>query len=526
MHDGGWWSFIRYDEKQDRPEVSWALIKRAAVYGRPYAAGILVMLGAILVISFLSLIPPLLIRSLIDTAIPQSNVPLLVALSLAMVAIPLITGLLGVVQRYFNASIGEGVIYDLRVSLFSHLQRMSLRFFTNTKTGELMSRLNNDVGGAQRAVTGTIVDLVTNVVTLTMTLAIMIRLEWRLTILAVLVLPLFLIPARLLGRRVRAVVREQMTLNSEMNAMMNETLNVSGALLVKLFGRIGDEVQRFSQRAWRVRNAGIKQAFLMRWFFLIVSLVSAVGTALVFFVGGLLVMSNAGFSVGTIVAFTAYLGMLYGPLSSLSNARLDFATSMVSFERVFEVLDLPIEVQEQPDAVRLTTVQGEVCFDDVCFSYQPGETAPGALAVGLAEVSRFGWGASKEPPPLSQEGGKVARSNVARSQVGTLNVAPGNVERDNVQRANVDVRWALRDVSFEVKPGQLAALVGPSGAGKTTITYLLPRLYDPDRGAHHHRRSRSARPDVGLPGSTHRHGDARNLPVQRHDPRQPALRQD
>ena len=477
MHDGGWWTFIRYDEKQDRPEVSWTLIKRAAAYGRPYAAGILVMLGAILVISFLSLIPPLLIRSLIDTAIPQSNVPLLVALSLAMVAIPLITGLLGVVQRYFNASIGEGVIYDLRVSLFSHLQRMSLRFFTNTKTGELMSRLNNDVGGAQRAVTGTIVDLVTNVVTLTMTLAIMIRLEWRLTLLAVLVLPLFLIPARLLGRRVRAVVREQMTLNSEMNAMMNETLNVSGALLVKLFGRMGDEVQRFSQRAWRVRHAGIRQAFLMRWFFLIVSLVSAVGTALVFFVGGLLVMSNAGFSVGTIVAFTAYLGMLYGPLSSLSNARLDFATSMVSFERVFEVLDLPVEVQERPDAVRLTTVQGEVCFDDVCFSYQPGETAPGALAVGLAEVSRFGWGGSREPPPLSQEGGKVARSQVAR-----LNVEVGNVERDNVQRENVDVRWALRDVSFEVKPGQLAALVGPSGAGKTTITYLLPRLYDPTEG--------------------------------------------
>ena len=410
-----------------------------------------------------------------------------------MVAIPLITGLLGVVQRYFNASIGEGVIYDLRVSLFSHLQRMSLRFFTNTKTGELMSRLNNDVGGAQRVVTGTIVDLVTNVVTLTMTLAIMIRLEWRLTILAVLVLPLFLIPARLLGRRVRAVVREQMTLNSEMNAMMNETLNVSGALLVKLFGRIGDEVQRFSQRAWRVRHAGIRQAFLMRWFFLMVSLVSAVGAALVFFVGGLLVMNNAGFTVGTIVAFTAYLGMLYGPLSSLSNARLDFATSMVSFERVFEVLDLPIEVQEQPDAVRLTTVQGEVCFDDVCFSYQPGETAPGALAVGLAEVSRFGWGASKEPPPLSQEGGKrvqgtgrkvesekVEGGKAEGSRSETFQSSEGPLQPATFQPAPRS--WALRDVSFEVKPGQLAALVGPSGAGKTTITYLLPRLYDPTEG--------------------------------------------
>ncbi len=482
MHDGGWWSFIRYDEKQDRPEVSWALIRRAAAYGRPYAAGILVALAAILIISMLNLIPPLLIRSLIDVAIPQSNLPLLIALSLGMIAVPLATGLLGVLQRYFNASIGEGVIYDLRVALFTHLQRMSLRFFTNTKTGELMSRLNNDVGGAQRAVTGTIVDLVTNVVTLTMTLAIMIRLEWRLTLLAIAVLPLFLIPARLLGRRVRAVVREQMTLNSEMNAMMNETLNVSGALLVKLFGRIDDESDRFSQRAWRVRHTGIKQAFLMRWFFLTVSLVSAVGTALVFFVGGLLVMNNAGFTVGAIVAFTAYLGMLYGPLSALSNARLDFATSMVSFERVFEVLDLPVEIQERRHAQRLAAVQGEVRFDRVSFSYQPGETAHGALAVGLAEVSRFGWGGTREPPPLSQEGGKVARPGAAPVHVGGPTAAPEPMARDAGPRDQDEIRWALREVSFTVKPGQLAALVGPSGAGKTTITYLLPRLYDPTEG--------------------------------------------
>lgn len=473
MHDGGWWSFIRYDEKQDRPEVSWALIRRAAAYGRPYAAGIAVMLGVILVISGLNLIPPLLTRSLIDTAIPQGDRRLLALLALGIVAIPLTTGLLGVVQRYFNATIGEGVIFDLRVALFAHLQRMSLRFFTNTKTGELMSRLNNDVGGAQRAVTGTIVDLITNLVTLAMTLAIMLRLEWRLTILAVMVLPLFLIPARLLGRRVRAVVREQMTLNSEMNAMMNETLNVSGALLVKLFGRSGDEVGRFSQRAWRVRHAGVRQAFLMRWFFLLVSLVSAVGAALVFFVGGLLVMNEAGFTVGMIVAFTAYLGMLYGPLSALSNARMDFASSMVSFERVFEVLDLPVEIAERPDAERLEGAWGHVRFEGVSFSYQPGEDAPGAAAAGLAEVARFGWRGGSNPPPLSQEEGKL---NVASTRGGARTAA----EREAPERG--EVRWALRDVSFDVQPGQLVALVGPSGAGKTTITYLLPRLYDPTSG--------------------------------------------
>jgi ATP-binding cassette subfamily B protein len=482
MHDGGWWSYIRYDEEQDRPEVSWALIRRAAAYGRPYAAGIAVMLGAILCISALNLVPPLLTRSLIDTAIPQGDYRLLALLAMGIVAIPLMTGLLGVLQRYFSANIGEGVIFDLRVALFAHLQRMSLRFFTNTKTGELMSRLNNDVGGAQRAVTGTIVDLITNLVTLALTLAVMLRLEWRLTLLAVAVLPLFLIPARLLGRRVRAVVREQMTLNSEMNAMMNETLNVSGALLVKLFGRGGDEVGRFSQRAWRVRRAGVKQAFLMRWFFLLVSMVSAVGAALVFFVGGLLVMDEAGFTVGTIVAFAAYLGMLYGPLSALSNARMDFATSMVSFERVFEVLDLPVEIAERPEAHRLEGAWGHVRFEGVSFSYQPGEDAPGAVAVGLAEVARFGWRGGSNPPPLSQEGGRL---KVAGVKVEGGRPKTPRSDGDSLQPANLQPSpppWALRDVSFDVQPGQLAALVGPSGAGKTTITYLLPRLYDPTSG--------------------------------------------
>ena len=481
MHDGGWWSFIRYDEKQDRPQVNRALVRRAAAYGRPYASKIALMLALILAITLLNLIPPLLTRNLIDYAIPQGSVVRLTLLALGMVVVALLSGLLGVGQRYLSAIVGEGVIYDLRVALYSHLQHMSLRFFTHTKTGELMSRLNNDVGGAQRAVTGTFVDLVTNVVTLVFVLAIMLRLEWRLTLLAVAVLPLFLIPARVLGRRVRGVVRTQMMYNAEMNAMMEETLNVSGALLVKLFGRTLSEVLRFSERAAHVRQAGIRQAFLMRWFFLTVGLISAVGTALVFWAGGMLVLQGT-FTIGTVVAFTAYLGMLYGPLSALTNARVDFATSMVSFERVFEALDLPEEIAQPADALRLSSVQGWVRFEGVSFSYQPGENVPGAAA-GLAEVARFGWGRSASLPPLSQESGALKAERSKNERTDAASGADTASAAGDVAGAIDDTRYALCEVSFEVKPGRLAALVGPSGAGKTTVTYLLPRLYDPTDGA-------------------------------------------
>lgn len=496
MHDGGWWSFLRYDERQDRPRISWALIRRTLSYGRPYVGQIVLMLALILVITLIGLVPPLLVRDLIDHALPQRDFRRLSLLALGMLAVPLINGLLGVAQRYLGASVGEGVIRDLRTALFAHLHRMSLHFFTKTKTGELISRLNNDVIGAQRAVSGTIVDIFTNTVTLISALAIMLRLEWRLTLLAILVLPLFLIPARLLGRRLRAVVREQMTLNAEMNAMMDETLNVSGALLVKLFGRATSEVDRFRVRAERVARAGVRQAFMMRWFFLTVSLISAVGTVVVFWFGGLLVLREAGFTIGTIVAFTSYLGMLYGPLSALTNARMDLATSLVSFERVFEVLDLPVEIQERPDAIRLPSVQGFVRFNRVSFKYEPDENAPGAV-LGLPEVPRFGRHGPGYIPPLSQEGGKLQRVEAREQGTEARRQGPGGrgrwtentlaEEERSTVRSSPDSqpaiqRWALRDVSFEVRPGQLAALVGPSGAGKTTITYLLPRLYDPTEG--------------------------------------------
>ena len=470
VSNGGWRPFLRYDEAQDRPEISRALIRRALAYGRPYLGRIAAMLLLILVVTLLGLAPPLLVRDLIDRALPERDFHRLTLLALGMLAVPLVNGLLGVAQRYLGASVGEGIICDLRTGLFDHLHRMSLRFFTHTKTGELLSRLNNDVIGAQRAVSGTIVDVFTNSITLVSALVIMLRLEWRLTLLAIGVLPLFLIPARLLGRRLRAVVREQMTLNAEMNTMMDETLNVSGALLVKLFGRAAVEVARFRGRADRVRRAGVRQAFMMRWFFLTVSLISAVGTVVVFWGGGLLVLRGAGFTIGTIVAFTAYLGMLYGPLSALTNARMDLATSLVSFERVFEVLDLPVEIEERADALTLKSVRGHVRFSGVSFSYQPAENATEAAAAGLSEVVRFGQRGRGMAPPLSQEGGKLQTSDPQSSGETPAHQPPAAEP------------WALRDLSFEVKPGQLAALVGPSGAGKTTVTYLLPRLYDPTSG--------------------------------------------
>ena len=309
-----------------------------------------------------------------------------------------------------------------------------------------MSRLNNDVVGAQSALTGTFINILSNIVTVVTVLVVMFMLEWRLTLLSVSILPLFILPTRRIGRVLREVRRESLDLNGKMNSLMNETLNVSGALLVKLFGRQQDEMNRFKDRSRDVARIGIKSAMIGRWFFLGIGLVSAIGTSLVFWVGGHLVLQGA-FTVGTIVAFGAYLNQLYGPLTAMSNAHIEFATSMVSFERVFEVIDLPLEIEDKADAVDLEDVKGEVVFDQVSFSYAAGGDG-GAGGLGLTvdpKDSRNGT-----PVPL------------------TAPVASRSM--------------AIEQVSFHIEPGQLVALVGPSGAGKTTMTYLLPRLYDPTAG--------------------------------------------
>lgn len=459
FHGGNWWAYIRHDEQQDRPAVSRDLLRRVLSFARPYTGQVTILLFTIVLITGLSLLPPLIIRDLIDNALPNGDASRLNWLALGLIAVPLINGIVGVWQRNASAQVGEGIIYDLRRALFNHMQRMSLRFFTETRTGELMSRLNNDVVGAQQAVTSTLVTIISNVFAVVSTIAIMLALEWRLTLLGLAVLPLFVLPARRVGRVLRRLRREGMERNAEMNAVMNETLNVAGALLVKLFGREDDEMRRFSKEAAGVRDIGVRSAVVGRWFFFMLSVVSAVGTAIIYWVGGHLVLQGA-FSIGTIVAFGAYLAQLYGPLMSITNVPVEFAQSMVSFERVFEVLDIGVEIREKPDAIPLETVTGAINFEDVSFSYQDP-----AGPVGLAEVARFTRGASEVlvKRGLQREDGHGA-------------------ERDAEPAVEPETRWALQNVTFAIEPGELVALVGPSGAGKTTITYLLPRLYDPDEG--------------------------------------------
>jgi ATP-binding cassette subfamily B protein len=443
---GNWWSFVRYDEENGRPIISLQLLRRVATYAHPYRWELAGMLGGILLTSLLDLVPPLLLRDLIDNALPQGdrpgNLTRLTFIGLAMVLLPLVSGLIDVAQRRLNAGVGEGLIYDLRRALYDHLQRLGLRFFTNTRSGEIISRINNDVVGAQRAVTSTLASVITNVILLITTLGMMLYLQWQLTLLAIIIFPVFVVVSRRVGRILRGLTRQQMEYNSQMNALTGETLNVSGALLVKLYGRREDEVGRFSERAAHVRDIGVRQAVISRWFFLAIGLSSAIGTALVYWVGGYMAIRGT-FSTGDLVAFALFLTRLYGPLSSLVNARVELATSLVSFERVFEVLDLPLEIDERTDAHRLEHVRGHVAFDHVSFSYLE---VPANAAFSLT------------PRERSSE------------------------ETDGAIQPIMSRYWALDDVSFEAKPGQMVALVGPSGSGKTTITYLLPRLFDPTKG--------------------------------------------
>jgi ATP-binding cassette subfamily B protein len=367
FHGRGLFSYVR-SGVEEPPKVTKELLLRVLAYARSYWGRIGGMLAAILFTTGLSLVSPLIFRQLIDTVLPSKDLNRLVIYALALLLIPLLNGGINVVQRRLNAAVGEGVIYDLRVSLFSRLQRMSLRFFTNTKIGELMSRLNNDVVGAQNAISNTIVGIVTNICQTVAILSVMLALEWRLTVVSMLIFPLFILAARALGTRLRDIAREAMDLNAAMNAHMNETLNIGGVLLVKLFGRAKEEEARFRGRAEKVRDIGVRRATVGTTFFVIIGLVSAVGTALVYGLGGYFVIQEA-FTVGTIVAFGSYLGTLYSALQGLASAPVEFSTSMVSFERVFEVIDLPSDIVEKEDAIELDEVKGELVFEEVSLSY-------------------------------------------------------------------------------------------------------------------------------------------------------------
>ena len=462
-HGSGWFSYMRSGDQ--KPQVTRQLLMRVLAYARPYAGQIAGMLVAILLTTGLSLLSPLIFRNMIDKVLPARDIRKLILLAVALLLIPVISGLISVLQRRWNAAVGEGVIYDLRVALFARLQRMSLRFFTNTKVGELMSRLNNDVVGAQNAISNTIVGIITNVVESIAILVVMLTLEWRLTILSIIILPLFIVAAQRLGTVLRDTARRAMDLNAQMNAHMNETLNIGGALLVKLFGRGHEETTRFRQRAGNVRDIGVRRAVLGSSFFMILGLVSAVGMALVYGLGGYYVIQGT-FTIGTIVAFGAYLDQLYNALQGLASAPVDFSTSMVSFERVFEVLDLPHDIAEHPDALPLEDVQGQLVFDDVTFRYNLDDSKL------LKDVKRYG---------RMEDVGAVLSLSSGDGKNGGAAAAP-ELEAEIEVPASQAREVALDAISFRATPGQLVALVGPSGAGKTTLTYLIPRLYDPTSG--------------------------------------------
>jgi len=468
MH-GGWFMAMRQGD--EKPKITRELLLRVLTYAKPYWWHIGGMLLSNLASSALSVVSPLIFRQLIDTILPNKDLNKLVMFALALLLVPLLNGGISVIQRKLNVTVGEGVIYDLRVALFVRLQRMSLRFFTNTKVGELMSRLNSDVVGAQNAISNTIVGIATNLIEGAAILIVMLSLEWRLTLGSVFVLPLFYLIARRLGERLRTIAREGMDLNAQMNAHMNETLNIGGALLVKLFGRSNEEGERFRQRAAGVRDIGIQRAVIGSSFFVMIGLVSAVGTALVYGFGGLLVIQDK-FTVGTIVAFGSYLSTLYGALQGLAGAPVEFSTSMVSFERVFEIIDLPHDIEEKKDAHVLKDAKGELAFENISFKYSINEN------IMLSEVKRYG---SMANVGAVLSGGKKSADDGPKTADRSPSTVLGQAAPEPATTSQARV-VALEGISFTAKPGQLIALVGPSGAGKTTLTYLIPRLYDPTSG--------------------------------------------
>jgi ATP-binding cassette, subfamily B, bacterial len=409
--------------------------KRAWGLTAPYRKRLIAFLLLIVAVAAVSALPPLLIRQVIDVAIPDGDVNLLVWLFVAMLGVGVVVAGISLVERWLSASIGEELILDLRTMLYRHVHSMPIAFFTRTQTGSLITRLNNDVIGAQRALTGTLGGIVDNLISVSVTLVVMFALEWRVTLVAIALLPLFIIPARIVGRRLQALSRESMGLNAEMNSIMTERFHVAGALLVKLFGRLERESALFHDKADRVARIGIKQALTGRVLFASLGFVGTLATGLVYLVGGIVVMNNPGIEVGTVVALGLYVTQLYGPLAQLSNARVDLMTAMVSFERVFEVLDLPRPIEEADDAHELTDPSGHVTFDHVSFRF------PATNGSSLESLEG----------PRSEHGDEASD-------------------------------WILRDIDLDVPPGTMVALVGPSGAGKSTLSTLLPRLHDVTEG--------------------------------------------
>jgi ATP-binding cassette subfamily B protein len=409
-------------------------VKRIFSFARPYRTNIIIYLATVVVDAALVVATPLLLKRLIDDGVIPKNASVVTSLALLVGLIAIADAGFNMLGRYFSSRIGEGLIYDLRSLVFSHVQKQSIAFFTRTQTGALISRINSDVIGAQQAFTATLSGVVSNVVSLFLVTITMLILSWQITIFSLLLLPVFLIPTKWVGRRLQSLTRESFGVNAEMSSTMTERFNVSGAMLVALYGEPAREREYFRSRARRVADIGIKMAMLNRLFFIALTSVAAIATAFAYGIGGHLAIEG-GVTVGTLLAITALLARLYGPLTALSNVRIDVMTSLVSFERVFEVLDLEPMVNNRENATVLKTSKPRIEFKNVSFSY------PKAEEISLASLESA-------------------------------------AKAETVQSGQV-----LKDLSFVAEPGTMTALVGPSGAGKTTISALLPRLYDVTDGA-------------------------------------------
>ncbi len=409
-------------------------VKRIFKFALPYRTNIFIFLATVVVDAALVVATPLLLKQLIDDGVIPKNGAVVTKLAIFVGLLAIADAGFNMLGRYFSSRIGEGLIYDLRSLVFAHVQRQSIAFFTRTQTGALISRINSDVMGAQQAFTATLSGVVSNVVSLVLVGVTMLILSWQITIFSLLLLPVFLIPTKWVGRRLQALTRESFNVNAEMSSTMTERFNVSGAMLVALYGEPDREREYFRSRARRVADIGIKMAMLNRLFFIALTSVAAIATAFAYGIGGHLAI-NGGVTVGTLLAITALLARLYGPLTALSNVRIDVMTSLVSFERVFEVLDLEPMVKNRDGAKVLVTKEPRIEFDNVNFSY------PRAEEISLASLESA-------------------------------------AKAETVQSGQV-----LRNLSFVAEPGTMTALVGQSGAGKTTISALLPRLYDVTDGA-------------------------------------------
>jgi ATP-binding cassette, subfamily B, bacterial len=433
---------FRMDPSVTKQKLKPGTIKRIAGYARPYRAQLIIYLIATAIDAAITVVNPLLLRELINRGIIGRDQGVIIGVTVTVVGVTLFDALLGVINRYFSARIGEGLIYDLRTQVFDHVQRQPLAFFTRAQTGSLVSRLDGDVVGAQQAIVGVLSSVLSNVLTLVVVLITLFYLSWMVSLIGLALIPLFILPARLLGRRLQRLSRESMQLNAEMGTTMNERFNVAGAMLAKLYGRPREESELFASKALKVRNIGITRDMYGSVFMIAMTLLTGLFTAVVYGVGGSLVV-NGAFEFGTLVAIAQLLGRVYGPIGSLSNVQVQVMTALVSFDRVFEVIDLEPLIKEKPDAAVLPArddagIAPSIAFDQVSFRY------PTAAEVSLASLESI---ALKRPERIDAAAG------------------------------------VLHDISFTAPAGKLTALVGPSGAGKTTITQLVSRMYDPNDGA-------------------------------------------